>query len=255
MHWTSEMDITLSNALLEQHSLGHKTPNGWKSVAFTAAMTALKDICGIETSKEKVMARLKTWNKYYIEVSAMLATSGFGWDWQRNMVQVDSEEVWANYVKAHPSVKHYKDKVIVNWSDLAVLCGTDRATGSHAATATEMAKEIDAESMAEKTTNTQEETRTGGEGSSRRRRKRPVGADAVAVAIEKLADSVDKAAGGKSASNVDEIYVALAQMTDLDRGDFLKAMDILCHDNVKRDIFMRLPDDMKGVWLRMQFER
>ncbi|KAK8921029.1 hypothetical protein KSP39_PZI020050 [Platanthera zijinensis] len=80
MHWTSEMDIILSNALLEQHSLGHKTHNGWKSVAFTAAMTALKDICGIETSKEKVMARLKTWNKYYIEVSAMLATSGFGWD-------------------------------------------------------------------------------------------------------------------------------------------------------------------------------
>ncbi|KAK8921030.1 hypothetical protein KSP39_PZI020051 [Platanthera zijinensis] len=118
-----------------------------------------------------------------------------------------------------------------------------------------MAKEIDAESMAEKTTNTQEETRTGGEGSSRRRRKRPVGADAVVVAIENLADSVEKAAGGKSASNVDDIYVALAQMMDLDRGDFLKAIDILCHDNVKRDIFMRLPEDMKGVWLRMQFER
>lgn len=136
-----------------------------------------------------------------------------------------------------------------------MLCGTDRATGSHAATATEMTNEVDAESMAEKTTNTQEQTRVEGEGSSRRRRKRAVGADAVAVAIEKLADSVEKASGIKSASNVDDIYVALTQMTDLNHRDLLKAMDILCHDSVKRDIFMRLPEDLKGTWLRMQFDR
>lgn len=106
---------------MEHHGLDHKTPNGWKSIVFTAAIIVLRDICGIETSEKKIMARLKTWNKYYIEVGSMLDTGCFGWDWERNKVKVDSEEIWANYVKAHPFVKHYKDKVIMNWSDLEVL--------------------------------------------------------------------------------------------------------------------------------------
>jgi len=101
IHWSTQMDLALSNALLEQHNLGHKTPNGWKSVAFTAAIASMKETCNVEISKEKIMARLKTWNKYYQEITAMLDTSGFGWDWEKNMVKVDSEDVWANYVKVH----------------------------------------------------------------------------------------------------------------------------------------------------------
>jgi hypothetical protein len=29
----------------------------------------------------------------------MLAQSGFGWDWDKNMVMVDSDEVWSRYVE------------------------------------------------------------------------------------------------------------------------------------------------------------
>lgn len=184
------MDIILSYALV-QHSLDHNTPKCWKSVAFTAAITALKNICDVETSKEKVMSHLKTWNKYYIEVSVMFDMSGFGLDWERNMVKVDSEEVWANYVKAHPSVKHYKDIVVVNWSNLTVRCGTDKATGSHAAAGTETVDKIDAKSMSEKTTTTNQQSKVEGGGSSRRRRKRVMGRDSMAMAIERLADSVE----------------------------------------------------------------
>lgn len=97
--WTSQMDCALSTALLEQQSLGNKAASGWKSVAYTAAIQALKEDCNVEISKEKIMARIKTWNKYYQEISAMLDTSGFGWDWERNVVKVDSEDVWANYVQ------------------------------------------------------------------------------------------------------------------------------------------------------------
>ncbi|KAK8935154.1 hypothetical protein KSP39_PZI013559 [Platanthera zijinensis] len=109
------MDHTLSSVLLEKHGKCHKTPNGWKAVAFTAAIKVMKDLHNLDFTKEKIMARLKTWNKYYKEVSAMLDTSGFGWDWERNTVKVDNEDVWANYVKAHPTVKHYIDKLIINW--------------------------------------------------------------------------------------------------------------------------------------------
>ncbi|KAK8971040.1 hypothetical protein KSP40_PGU013269 [Platanthera guangdongensis] len=62
-----------------------------------------------------------------------------------------------------PIVKYYKDKFIINWSDLVVFYGSDKVTSIHAATATEMIKKIDAECMIEKTTNTPEHTRTEGE--------------------------------------------------------------------------------------------
>ena len=29
----------------------------------------------------------------------MLAQSGFGWDWENNMVTVESDEAWARYVE------------------------------------------------------------------------------------------------------------------------------------------------------------
>ncbi|KAK8949237.1 hypothetical protein KSP39_PZI004964 [Platanthera zijinensis] len=108
--------------------------------------------------------------------------------------------------------------------------------------------------MAEKTS-TQEPSRVDGEGNSRRRRKRAGQNDSIAVAIEKLVDSVQGAVGTMTASDVDDIYVTLTRMTDLSSQDFLRAMDILCHDSVKRDIFKRLPDELKGTWLRMQFDR
>ncbi|KAK8954512.1 hypothetical protein KSP39_PZI002109 [Platanthera zijinensis] len=288
MHWTNEMDIALSNLLLEQHSLGHKTPNGWKSVTFTAAVTALKDICGVDSSKEKVMSRMKTWNKYYQEVSAMLDTSGFGWDWEKNMVKVDSDEVWANYVKAHPTVKHYKDKVIVNWSDLSVLCGNDKATGSNAATAVEMTNEIDAESIAEDTNSTRDHSRLDVECSYRARKKRVVGGiDGMALAIEKLADSVHKelntdttsSSATRSSSNTAGIYIALVlhllkamnmlrydmrdiagiyealrRLSNLEELELVRAMNLLSFDGTKYDIFMTLPDNLKSVWLLMEFE-
>ncbi|KAK8950887.1 hypothetical protein KSP39_PZI004520 [Platanthera zijinensis] len=46
-------------------------------------------------------------------------------------------------MQAHPAVKHYRDKVIVNWADLGTICGCDKATGSDAATGYEATNAID----------------------------------------------------------------------------------------------------------------
>ena len=98
LKWTVEMDRVLTSVLLDQHNLGNHPPNGWKTPAYTAAINALKEQCNITITKDNVISRLKTWDKHYSVVSAMLATSGFGWDWDHSMVQVDSEDVWRNYV-------------------------------------------------------------------------------------------------------------------------------------------------------------
>lgn len=92
------------------------------------------DECQVHIRQEKITARLRTWSKHYQIISAMLDTSGFGWDWEMHVVRVNCEQVWADYIKEHPSVKHYKYKVIVNWDYLTAVCGTGRATSANSTT-------------------------------------------------------------------------------------------------------------------------
>ncbi|XP_047331571.1 uncharacterized protein At2g29880-like [Impatiens glandulifera] len=127
------MDNVLTNVLLEQHNLGNHPPNGWKSVAYAAAVSALHNQCNVNVSRENIQSRLKTWDKHYAVISVMLGTSGFGWDWDRKVVKVDSEE-------AHPDASHYRSKIVENWEDLSIICGQDKANGSGAETADEGAR-------------------------------------------------------------------------------------------------------------------
>ena len=53
--------------------------------------------------KEHIISRSKTFDKHYLVVNKMLSQSGFGWDCDNNMISVDSEDVWKNYVKVNSS--------------------------------------------------------------------------------------------------------------------------------------------------------
>jgi hypothetical protein len=59
----------------------------------------VKEKCDVTINKEKIQARIKTFDKHYEIISKMLAQSGFRWDWEKNMVMVDSDEVWSRYVE------------------------------------------------------------------------------------------------------------------------------------------------------------
>ncbi|KAK8916698.1 hypothetical protein KSP39_PZI023020 [Platanthera zijinensis] len=248
--WTNEMDYALSASLLEQLHLGNKGSNGWKGVAFTAAISALWDECRVHISKEKIAARLKTWNKYYQEISAMLDTSGFGWDWERHVVQVDSEQVWADYIKAHPSLKHYKDKVIVNWGDLGTLCGTDRANGANTSTGVESSNDFGVEEIPE------EEFPSEQSGQMKKKSKTPTAIDTIAEAVTYIAKNMDNPIeiapiGKPSRSRIEAVYKALSVMTDLSEDDLIKAIDLLSVDATKCEVFLVLPEIARRRWLHI----
>lgn len=97
--WTKQMDRVLTNVLLEQHKMGNKVPNGWKPASYTAAINGIREQCNILITKDNIVSRLKTWDKHCSIIAGMLGSSGFGWDWQRNMVKVDSDQVWEDYIK------------------------------------------------------------------------------------------------------------------------------------------------------------
>jgi hypothetical protein len=56
-------------------------------------------LLGVDVTKEKIVSRLKTFDKHHEIVSKILSQSGFGWDWEKNVLQLESDEVWERYVE------------------------------------------------------------------------------------------------------------------------------------------------------------
>ncbi|XP_038698306.1 uncharacterized protein At2g29880-like [Tripterygium wilfordii] len=67
--------------------------------------------------------------------SDLLNHTGFGWNPDTNTVTA-ADEVWENYVKAHPGAGQYKKKGCENYNSLGLLFNTATATGvlHHAST-------------------------------------------------------------------------------------------------------------------------
>ncbi|KAL5214073.1 hypothetical protein ABZP36_003225 [Zizania latifolia] len=98
--WTDEMDSALLEVLVEHHENGDHTQNGWKAHVYIAAIRNVREKCSIDINKDNVIARCKTFNKYYVIIIKMLSQSGFEWDWKNNKLSIDSDDVWAKYVEA-----------------------------------------------------------------------------------------------------------------------------------------------------------
>ena len=97
--WTPEMDSALLTVLVEHHNNGDHAQNGWKPHVYNACIRRVKDVCDVDVNKENIREKIKTFDKKYEIISKMLSQSGFGWDWENNMVKVDSDEVWSRYVE------------------------------------------------------------------------------------------------------------------------------------------------------------
>ncbi|TVU38169.1 hypothetical protein EJB05_11523, partial [Eragrostis curvula] len=66
---------------------------------YTAAIKNVREKCGVNIAKGNIESRSKTFDKHYNIINGMLSSSGFGWDWERNKLSIDSESVWESYVE------------------------------------------------------------------------------------------------------------------------------------------------------------
>ncbi|XP_047320912.1 uncharacterized protein At2g29880-like [Impatiens glandulifera] len=200
---------------------------GWK-VHYT--------INDVNVSRENIQSRLKTWDKHYTIISDMLGTSGFGWDWDRKVVKVDSEEVWTAYVKAHPDARHYRSKIIENWEDLSIICGQDKANGSGAETADEGARAMfeDIESC----------SKLNKESTSVERHSKRTHHNDMATAISKMANVVGKAYNVDK-TRVQQVFDELSKISDLEETQFLQVVDVLTTNDRKYKVFLTIPERMR----------
>ncbi|KAL0448546.1 UNVERIFIED_CONTAM: hypothetical protein Slati_1411000 [Sesamum latifolium] len=73
-----------------------------------------------------IQSKLHVWKKNYSSLASMMTRSGFGWNDARNMVTVEDNCVWEEYVKA---MRYKAWPFFPVWRE---LFGKDRATGEHA---------------------------------------------------------------------------------------------------------------------------
>jgi hypothetical protein len=96
--WIDEMDKVLLDTLVEYYKKGDRCQNGWKPHAYIAAVKNVREKCGVTITKDNISSRSKTFDKHYIILSGLLSNSGFGWDWDKNKLSIDSDSVWKEYI-------------------------------------------------------------------------------------------------------------------------------------------------------------
>jgi hypothetical protein len=100
--WTDSEDEALLDILIEAVNKGHRCDNGqFKAHTLRMAETKLEEkfpTCGIKV-KPHIESAMKRLRSIYAIIYDMVNQSGFGWDEEKKMIKVESDEVWKDYVK------------------------------------------------------------------------------------------------------------------------------------------------------------
>ncbi|KAL6506053.1 hypothetical protein OROHE_022772 [Orobanche hederae] len=77
--------------------------------------------------------------KLLVSLPEMRNTSGFGWNDEAKMVDVESDTVWEDYCKRESNAKGLRFKAFPYYNDWCMIFGNDRATGEMAESAADAA--------------------------------------------------------------------------------------------------------------------
>ncbi|KAK1678571.1 hypothetical protein QYE76_039419 [Lolium multiflorum] len=239
LQWTPEMDTTLLDTLVEHHNNANRAQNGWKPHVYNACIKHVKETCGVDITKDKIQARIKTFDKHYEIISKMLTQSGFGWDSEKNMVEVDSDEVWSRYVEANKEAGCYRNKVVMNWQAIQTIYSRDHVTGVGVATPAESVQEQVTPAPEESPEVPQKRQRTG---------------EAILCMMGEMRTSFDETLKATEplpmpkVTPPTEIYDALKKL-NFEESDLLKAYGKLIINERLFEALKALPEEIKKPWL------
>ncbi|CAM0943482.1 unnamed protein product [Alopecurus aequalis] len=242
VQWTPEMDRALLDVLVEHHNNGDHAQNGWKSHVYRHAIKDVREKCGVEVTKEKIVSRCKTFDKHYEIVSKILSQSGFGWDWEKNVLVMDGDDVWDKYVEV-PAI--YKNKVIHNWNEICTIYSKDHATGQGARTGAET--EVEVAPTAQEATDISRDL----VGPSP---KRPRMGEAIMCMLGDVKTSFSdamKSTESAQGTPPSVILAALEEIPDLYRAEKLRGYAKLVHSERSFHALLELPMDDRKEWLMM----
>ncbi|KAL2231952.1 UNVERIFIED_CONTAM: hypothetical protein Sindi_1375200 [Sesamum indicum] len=96
-----------------------------------------------------ITSKLHVRKKQYSTLTTMLTRSRFGWDESRNIVTVEEDAIWDDYVKLDPSAKGMRQRAWPFFPAWREIFGRDRATGERSTDPFKEATEVTNEEIAE----------------------------------------------------------------------------------------------------------
>ncbi|KAL5785946.1 hypothetical protein ACOSQ2_008338 [Xanthoceras sorbifolium] len=129
-YWTPTMERFFIDLMLEQMHRGTRVGHTFSKQAWTDMLTMFNAKFGSQYDKDVLKSRYTNLWKQFNDVKNLLDQAGFSWDETRQMVIAD-DYVWDAYIKAHPDVRSYKTKALMNFSDLCVIYGYTTADGRY----------------------------------------------------------------------------------------------------------------------------
>ncbi|KAJ1428313.1 Myb/SANT-like domain [Sesbania bispinosa] len=277
--WSIAMDKCLIEALAVQAKNGNKIDKCFNENAYTAACVAVNTHFNLNLNNQKVINRLKTIKKRYKVIKDILSQDGFWWNPNTNMIESDNDELWKNYISAHPDARGFRGKQIEMYDELKIVCGNYQApsrwakmkNGGHLMDI----KNCEDESTSFVSPSSEDKSETDGTESytgspeygqmpdgfqeppvvqpPRQLPKRPRGSNAVEDALMTMASSLRRLADAMEQSkySVDatELLQAVMEVDGLEEGKRMYAFEYLNADPVKARAFLTYNARMRKIYL------
>ncbi|KAL0386125.1 UNVERIFIED_CONTAM: hypothetical protein Sradi_3006800 [Sesamum radiatum] len=128
---TNRGQEALVNGLKSLITTGWKCENGFRNGYLAQLEVYMKRSfpqCHIK-AEPHINPKLHVWKKQYSTLTSMMNKSGFGWDESRNMVTVEDENIWLDFVKMYPSSQGMRFKSWPFFPAWKEIFGMDHASG------------------------------------------------------------------------------------------------------------------------------
>ncbi|KAL0373478.1 UNVERIFIED_CONTAM: hypothetical protein Sradi_3263500 [Sesamum radiatum] len=130
--WTQREEEALVNALSTICCTSWRCENGFQA-GYLNQLEAilLKQFPGSDIRAEPhINSKIHVWKKYYSTLVSMMGKSGFGWDDDRCMITVDSQDAWDDYCKVDATARTMRYKSWPFFPAWREIFGRDRAEGA-----------------------------------------------------------------------------------------------------------------------------
>ncbi|KAF9605018.1 hypothetical protein IFM89_013184 [Coptis chinensis] len=129
--WTPLMDKNFMKLMVAQvhdgqYLDGHFSKHAWKHI-----VGQFKSKFGPNYDLEILKNHYRALKKNHSAIRTLIYQSGFGWDNDREMVYADDDQIWDDYVKAHPDFKSWRTKSVIGYENLCIIFGDGGASGKY----------------------------------------------------------------------------------------------------------------------------
>ncbi|KAG8387484.1 hypothetical protein BUALT_Bualt02G0026000 [Buddleja alternifolia] len=280
--WTFGEEKALAKALKDLLVRGYKADNGFKSGYQNLLEKAMvQAFPGTSIKAEPhINSRIHVWRKNYATISTMLNRSGFGWNDATNMIVVDSEAIWNNFVKTDSNARTMRFKSWPLYKDWVEIFEKDRATGEEVEGFPDVVQQLfnnenlvdtgkgieeeadfeEVQSMSFSQANTDGSTKTN---SKRKRKITDENDDGFINLMSSFCDKMDERLGDISRRIGFEhdvslsrkvVYEAIGAVCTLGMEDMILVSQLILNNTENMDLFFSLPNDGRVTMVNMMLE-